>query len=90
MQLKAARKVVICEQPHNKTASGLVIPGDKDTKEPELGVVVEIGEGKLPVPVEVGDTIVYRRYTDNRITISSKQYNFISFKDIMAVVKDIT
>lgn len=90
MQIIPAKKVVVCKQPENVTKSGLKLAGEegRDKKEPEIGVVVELGEGKTPVPVKKGDTIVFRRYSENRIAIKGEKFNFIDFKDIMAVVKD--
>lgn len=82
-----AKKVVICEQVEQVTHSGLHLASSEDSKKPETGKIIAIGEGKLPVECSVGDTIVYRRYTDNKVSVNGKEYNFISFKDILAVVK---
>jgi len=85
--MKASRKVVICEPTTLNTASGLVVDvNDKEAKVPEIGKVVEIGEGKKPVEFSIGDIIVYRRYSDNQIRIKGKIYNFLDFKDILAVL----
>lgn len=89
IQLHAAKKIIICKQPDNKTVSGLSLAEDEKGKSvPELGVVKVIGTGETPLPVKVGDTIVFRRYADNRISVKGEQYNFIRFRDVMAVVKD--
>lgn len=89
MKIVAAKEVVICEQPDNKTKSGLLLSDDdKGDKVPEMGKVIEIGKGEKPVPFKKGDLIVFRRYADNRIPVKGKPYNFIEFKDVMAVVKE--
>jgi len=85
--MKPAKRVVICEPIKLKTTSGLVVDvEDKGEKPPEIGKVIEIGEGKKPVSFNVGDVIVYRRYADNKIVIQGKSYNFLEFKDILAVL----
>ena len=90
MDITPAKQIVICEQPENKTAGGLTlnIGGDDDKKDkpPELGLVIKIGAGKKPIEFKVGDTIVYRRYMDNRIEIGGREYNFIGFTDIIGVL----
>jgi chaperonin GroES len=85
--MKPANRIVICEAEASTTESGLQLAqsSEKDRK-PELGRVVAIGTGKKPVTFEVGDTIVFRKYSDNRIIVRGKELNFIDFKDIVAVL----
>lgn len=89
MEILPSKRIIICTPPPAETSSGLSLAtGDgKKTEETILGKVFAIGEGKLPMDIAVGDTIVYRRYTDNKIFIETEEYNFISFKDIVGVVK---
>ncbi len=82
----AAKRVVICELQENTTAGGLHLAQGNESKKPELGKIVVIGEGKKPVEFVVGDTIVFRKYSDNRILVLGQEFNFIDFKDIMAVL----
>ena len=83
--MKPATKVVICEAEASTTETGLELAQGEE-KKPELGKVVAIGIGKKPVVFEIGDTIVFRRYADNRILVRGKEYNFIRFEDIVAVL----
>lgn len=53
---------------------------------PEIGIVEVIGKGIKPVDFKVGDKIAYRKYTDNKIKVDGVEYNFINFKDILAVL----
>lgn len=81
----AAEKVVVCKNTKSqKTKSGLELPNTEN--KPEMGEVVVIGTGKKPVPFKVGDNIVFRRYTDNRIVVGGVEYNFIQFKDVLGIV----
>ena len=87
MKILPSKKIIICTKPSNEISSGILVSESDSDKEPELGVVYAIGEGNLPLDVKIGDTIVFRRYTDNKILIETEYYNFISFKDIVGVVK---
>ena len=88
MEILPSKEIIICTKPSGTTSSGLetAAPTEKD-KEPELGIIYAIGEGKLPMKVKKGDTVVFRRYTDNRIFIDTEEYNFIRFEDLVGVVK---
>lgn len=83
--MKPAKKIVICETVKLKSGIGLTLPPSGD-KPPELGRVLYIGEGKKPVEFEVGDTIVYMKYSDNKVDIKGQIYNFIEFRNIVAVL----
>lgn len=70
-----------------KTASGLTIPTDKTTK-PEVGKVVAIGEGDKPIDFNIGDTVIYEKYVENKVFLPEGEFNFIRFKFILAVKKN--
>jgi chaperonin GroES len=85
--IQAAAKVVICvPMEAYKTKSGMEL-STNGTDKPETGNVVAFGEGKKPIEFEVGDTIVFRKYTDNRIFLGDTEFNFILFKDVLGVIK---
>lgn len=87
MKILPAKNVVICTKPEAKpTKSGLVLPDDDKAKN-EVGKVYAIGKGKLSIPLKVGDEIVFRKYTDNKVDIDGDEFNFIDFKDIMSKIK---
>jgi len=85
-ELIASKKVVICVNPKmQKSKSGLDLPTAEN--KPETGEVIVIGEGQKPFDFKVGDTIVYRKYTENKIFIGGTEYNFVRFLDILGAVK---
>jgi len=87
MRLIPSKEIIICQSDEQqKTSSGLILADSKKDK-PEMGVIVKIGLGKLPLKVKIGDRIVFRRYTDNKVLIDAMEYNFIQFKDILGVIK---
>ena len=88
MELIAAKEVIICKNlVASTTKSGIVVMDDEKSK-PELGVVMVIGSGELPsIDLKIGDTVVFRKYTDNRIFRDGEELNFIKFEDILGVVR---
>ena len=85
-EILAAKRVVVCKNIQNhKTKSGLELTNTEN--KPETGEVVVIGQGKPPIEIKVGDQIVFRKYTDNRIFLEGVEYNFVLFKDILGVIK---
>lgn len=81
----AAKKVVVCISAKAETTkSGLNLPNTEN--KPETGEVVCFGKGEKTIPFEIGDQIVFRKYTDNRIHLSGIEYNFVRFKDVLGVI----
>lgn len=86
-QLIPANKIVICKDaPREKLKSGVELI-NQEKGEPEVGIVYAIGTGKRPVALKVGDKIVYRKYSENKVFIGGTRYNFVRFEDIVAVAK---
>lgn len=83
-----SKNVVVCTPPQDqKTKSGLVLQ-DVENK-PEMGVVYAIGEGKKPCDFKVGDHIVFRRYTDNRVYLEGQEFNFVRFNAEDMTINDV-
>lgn len=86
MKILPAEKIVICKPaPKQKTKSGIVLP-TPDKGAPEIGIVYAVGKGKRPLPLKKGDTLVYRRYTDNKVFLEALEFNFVRFEDITGVI----
>jgi len=85
-EILAAKGVVVCiNAKSHTTKSGLEL-ANTDNK-PETGEVVVFGTGKKPIEFGIGDVIVFRRFTDNRIFLGGVEYNFVLFKDVLGVIK---
>ena len=85
-KILAAKNVVVCVNAKSHTTkSGLELQNTEN--KPETGEVVVIGTGTPPVKFKVGDVIVFRRYTDNRIFLGGVEYNFVQFKDVLGTIK---
>jgi chaperonin GroES len=72
------------------TASGLVIP-DTAKEKPQQGEVIAVGPGRLddngkriPIDVNVGDRILYAKYTGTDIKLDGEDYIVLNDKDILA------
>ena len=76
-----------------ETLKGGIILPDNAKKKPETAKVVAIGpgalnkEGKtLPMPVQVGDTILMDKYSGQEITLDDEEYVIVKADDIIAIV----
>ena len=81
------------------SAGGVYLP-DRVKDAPQKGKVLAIGEDKnihhdFPTPVhecfiakapcKVGDTVIFKRFVDNRIKEEGKELLLVKFEDILAV-----
>lgn len=95
MNLKPLGDRVIVKQAEAEetTASGLILT-TKDKEKPQRGEVIAVGEGKyddgklVPMPVKVGDTVVYGKYGGQEITVDDEEYLILRADDIYAVVTE--
>ena len=75
-----------------KLKGGIILP-DSAKKKQETAKVVAIGtgttttDGKLiPIPVQVGDTILMDKYSGQEVTIDDEEYVIVKADDIIAIV----
>ncbi len=74
-------------------ASGIVIP-DTAKEKPQQGEVLAVGPGRLDdngkriaMDVQVGDRVLYAKYTGQEVKIDQEEYIVISEKDVLAKVQ---
>ncbi len=74
-------------------ASGIVIP-DTAKEKPQQGVIIAVGPGRLDdngkriaMDVEIGDRVLYAKYTGQEVKIDQEELIVLSEKDILAKVK---
>ena len=74
------------------TASGLVIP-DTAKEKPQEGTVLAVGPGRVddkgnrvPVDVQVGDTVIYSKYGGTEVKYAGEEYLILSARDVLAIV----
>ena len=86
------RIVVKPNEGEETTSSGLVIP-DTAKEKPVVGTVVAVGPGKfnedgdgrIPVDVSVGDTVIYSKYGGTEVKVDGDEYLILSARDVLAV-----
>ena len=75
------------------TASGLVIP-DTAKEKPQQGEVLAAGPGRwnedgderVPLGIEVGDTVVYSKYGGTEITEDGEDLLILNARDVLAKI----
>lgn len=83
----ADRVLVEASAAEEKTAFGIIIP-DTAKEKPQKGIVVAVGPGKKdePMSVNVGDAVLYGKYSGTELTIDGKEYLIMRESDIYAIV----
>lgn len=83
------------EKAAEQTKSGLYIPDSADKNKPQKAKVVAVGPGKIgddnermPMSVQVGDTVLYTKYGPTEVKIGQDEYTFIQEGDVIAVITE--
>ena len=87
------RVILEVTQEEEKTVGGLVLASAAKEK-PQTATVVAVGEGnvlengqKSPMPVAVGDMVMFEKYAGTEVKYEGNEYLIIAAKDIMAIVE---
>lgn len=86
------RVIIKQDEAEETTASGLILTSNSKEK-PQRGTVLAVGEGKLvdgklvPVPVKVGDVVIYGKYSGQDITVDGEELVIMKGDDLYAVVE---
>jgi chaperonin GroES len=88
------RAVLKPVEKEEKTKSGIVIP-DTAKEKPQEGIVEAVGSGrildngtKVPMELNVGDKVLYAKYSGSEFKLDDIEYLIISEKDVLAIVGD--
>ncbi|MCF1192469.1 co-chaperone GroES [Mangrovimonas sp. AS39] len=83
----ADRVLVEPVEAETKTAAGIIIP-DNAKEKPQKGKVVAVGKGTKdePMTVQVGDTVLYGKYSGTELKLDGKDYLIMRESDIFAIV----
>jgi chaperonin GroES len=79
--------VVTPLEAETKTASGIIIP-DSAKEKPQKGTIVAVGPGTKddPITVQVGDTVLYGKYSGTELKLDGGDYLIMRESDILAIV----
>ena len=87
------RVVVRRKEEEEKTAGGIVLPGNAKEK-PSQGEVISVGNGRIlengetrSLAVKVGDTVVFGQYAGNTVKIDGEELLIMSESDIYGVLE---
>jgi chaperonin GroES len=75
------------QEAEEKTASGIIIP-DSAKEKPQQGKVILVGDGKKdePMVVNVGDTVLYGKYSGTELSIDNEDYLLMSQQDVLYIL----
>jgi chaperonin GroES len=73
---------------------GIIIP-DTAKEKPQRGEVIAVGLGRLdeegkrlPLDVQVSDTILFGKYAGSEVTIDDDEYLIMREEDVLAVIEE--
>jgi chaperonin GroES len=76
--------VAVAEEAETKTASGILLP-EAAKEKPATARVVAVG--KLAKHVKVGDSIIYKGYSNTEVKVGTVNYILVKEEDVIATVK---
>lgn len=82
------RVVIKRLEAEEKTASGIILPGQAKEK-PQMAEVVAVGPGTEDVKMElaVGDMVIFSQYAGTEVKFEGEEYTIMGQKDILAKVE---
>ncbi|MGN0676182.1 MAG: co-chaperone GroES [Ruminococcus sp.] len=82
------RVVVKMTEAEETTQSGIILTGSAKEK-PEVAEVLEVGEGKKDVEMNVkkGDKVLISKYSGTNVKLEGEEYIIVKMEDILAVVE---
>lgn len=88
------RIVIKAKEEMSEKIGSIIIP-DTAKEKPAEGTVIAVGPGtvskngsKIPLNIDVGDTVIYQQHAGTEITVEGAEYLIMSEKDILAVIED--
>lgn len=86
-------RIIVQRFEEEEMKGGIILP-DTAKKKQEMAKVVAIGKGKvteegkiLPMPVEVGQTILMDKYSGQEVTIDEEEYVVLRADDVIAIIE---
>ncbi len=69
------------------TKSGLYVP-DTAKEKPQRGEVVAVGEDDETIKVEVGDRVLFPKYTGTEVRLEGLDHLLIDATDLLAILRE--
>ena len=92
-----ARVIVKKPERQEQTASGIILPDTAaEQGQTAEGIIISVGRGSrnmttgeyMEIPIEVGDTIVYTKFSATEIQHEGEEFFVVAERDIVAVVEE--
>lgn len=87
------RVVIKRLEAEEKTASGIVLPGNAAEK-PDMGEVVAVGNGKIlengerrPLELKVGNKVIFGKYSGQTVKVDGEELLVMREEDVMGIVE---
>ena len=87
------RVVVKRVEAEEKTASGIVLPGNAAEK-PDMGEVVAVGNGKVldngerrQLELKAGDKVIFGKYSGQTVKVDGEELLVMREEDVMGIVE---
>jgi chaperonin GroES len=81
------------EEQATQTSSGIYLPDTAKGEKPQRGKVLSAGSDEIldsgqkkSSPATKNDTVIYKKWGGNEVKIDGKEYLFVKFEDILAVI----
>ena len=87
-----ARVVIKMVEAEERTASGIVLPGQNKEK-PQQAEVIAVGPGgivdgkEIKMEVKVGDQVIYSKYAGTEVKLENEEYIVVKQNDILAIIQ---
>lgn len=81
------------EEQAKKTVSGIYLPDTASGDKPQTGTILAVGSDdvsdsgiKRTTSAKKGSKVIYKKWGGNEVKIEGKEYLFVKFEDILAVI----
>lgn len=87
------RVVVEPQESETKTEGGILIPETAGQEKPSEGTIVALSKGRyvdgkmVPLPLEIGEKVLFNKYSGTNIKLGGKEYLVMREEDIMGVIE---
>lgn len=86
-------RILVRRMEEEETTSGGIIIPDTAKEKPQRGEVIATGRGKvneagktLPLEVNVGDRVLFGKYSGTELKLNGKEYLMMREEDVLGVV----
>ena len=81
------------EEQAKQTSSGIYLPDSASGDKPQQGRVLAVGSQETTekgtkkfAPAKKQDLVIYKKWGGNEVKIDGKEYLFVKFEDVLAVI----